>query len=196
MSSLSDSSIKQYDGGLRKWWSFCELEKADPFLVSIPTILAFLTKEFNSGASYGSLNCARSAISFLHDQEIGKNPRIKMFFRGISKQRPAKPKYDTTWDPKIVLKHISKWPHDDTTNLKKITLKLVTLLALVTGQRIQTLSLIDIRDITKINDQIEIKIPRKIKTSGLGRIQPNLIIPFFRDNDNLCTASTLLYYLK
>lgn len=195
ISSLSESSMKQYDGALKKWWTFCKLKQAEPYSDSISLILEFLSKEFKNGASHGTLNCVRSAISFLHDHEIGKNPKIKMFFRGISKQRPTKPKYDVTWDPKIVLEHVAKWSNDETTDMKNLTLKLVMLLALVTGQRVQTLSLIDIRDILEMDNRIEIKIPQKIKTSGRGRLQPNFILPYFTENRSICVASTLKYYI-
>lgn len=119
-----------------------------------------------------------------------------MFFRGISKQRPAKPKYDTTWDPKLFLEHIAEWSNDNESSSKNLTLKLVTLLALVTAQKIQTLSLIDTRDIRKIKDRTEIKIPQRMKTSGPGRIQPNLIVLFFESNRSLCAASTLQCYIQ
>ena len=74
--------------------------------------------------------------------------------------------------------------------------KLITLLALVTGHRIQTLSLIDIRNIIVKVSLIEIKIPERIKTSKPGRSQPVLILPFFKKNPNICPAKTLQCYLK
>lgn len=74
-------------------------------MVSIPNILKFLAEEFLKGASYGTINNHRSAIAFILDPEVGQDDRIKKFCRGVSK--------------KICL--------------EKLTLKLVTLLALITG---------------------------------------------------------------
>lgn len=77
-----------------------------------------------------------------------------------------------------------------------LSLKLVTLLALSTGQRVQTISLILLENI-KINDEgIEIKITDRIKTSRRGACQPLLTLPFFPEILKLCVASTLLCYLN
>lgn len=81
LSSLTDSSKKQYDIGLRKWWDFCQRSTIDPFRGSIPDILAFLTKEYKNGASYGTLNCARSAIALIYGPNLGIDPQIKRFFQ-------------------------------------------------------------------------------------------------------------------
>jgi integrase len=79
--------------------------------------------------------------------------------------------------------------------LEAITLKLTTLLALATGQRVQTLSKIDIRNIQKTKDQIEIFIPDLIKTSGPNKPQPCLLLPRFEDKPSLCLLSNLEEYL-
>lgn len=81
-------------------------------------------------------------------------------------------------------------------SLESLSKKLVTLLALVTGQRMQTLSLIDIKNITIKEDLVEIKIPERIKTSKPGKNQPVLILPFYKENLNVCPASTLQCYLS
>ncbi|KAB0791236.1 hypothetical protein PPYR_03036 [Photinus pyralis] len=70
------------------------------------------------------------------------------------------------------------------------------LLALATGQRVQTLASIEINNIRRLSDKIEIPISKRIKTSRVKRIQPTLILPFFDDNISICPARTLLLYLK
>ena len=49
--------------------------------------------------------------------------------------------------------------------LKELSAKLVTLLALTTGHRIQTISLIDLNNIRISKSKIEIKITAPIKTT-------------------------------
>jgi hypothetical protein len=81
--------------------------------------------------SYSSLNTARSAISNLcftsdmdsHHVPIGKHFLICRYLKGVFNELKPVPKYHT---------------------LKELTLKLVTLIALTTGQRCQTLSFLDI----------------------------------------------------
>lgn len=73
-------------------------------------------------------------------------------------------------------------------------MKLVTLLALVTGHRLQTFTFIRLQNILQYPDRIEIKIPDKIKTSSSKTFQPLLVIPFFRANPQLCLASVIDFY--
>lgn len=196
LSSLSDSSIKQYNSSLEKWWSFCRKNNVDPYKSDIPDILKFLTQEFQRNASHGTLNCCRSAIALLQGPEIGEDPRMKRFFKGITKLRPTKPKFESTWDPKLVLDHVSQWGPNEEIPLKKLTLKLVTLLALITGQRMQTLSLIDIKNVQRTERFMEIKIPDRIKTSSLNRKQPALVVPYYKEDKSICVASALETYLS
>lgn len=72
----------------------------------------------------------------------------------------------------------------------------MTLLALITGGRIQTLSLIRISNIRESEDKIQIPVTDPIKTSGPGRPQPTLHIPFFDENKLLCVATTLKTYIE
>lgn len=121
---------------------------------------------------------------------------MKRFMRGVSKLRPSGPKYDFTWEPATVLKHLEEVATSENCTLKDLTLKLITLLALITGHRLQSLSLIKIENINIISDRVQILIPDTIKTSGPGRSQPHLQIPFFGANPNLCVASILIRYLE
>ena len=196
MSSITESSYKQYDGCFKKWWNFCQDHSLDPFKGSVPDIIRFLTDIFNSGLSYNSVNCHRSAISLIVGPEIAEDSRIKRFFKGVAKKRPSKPKYDTTWDPKIVLDLFKSWNRNDELSMKDLSIKLITLLALITGHKMQSFSLIKIENIEHPNDLIEIKIPDRIKTSGNGKNQPTLILPYYKEENKLCVASTLKFYIE
>lgn len=80
--------------------------------------------------------------------------------------------------------------------LKEATEKVVTLLALITAHRLQTLALICIDNIVISESGLTIKIPDLIKTSKPGAFQPELILPFFKEKPSLCVASSILEYLK
>lgn len=90
----------------------------------------------------GSLNSLRSALSLIIGSHLGTNDQIKRLFKGFFKLRPTAPKYNSTWNVSILLKHIED-NYLDKNNLEKNTRKTVTLLALASGQRAQTLALID-----------------------------------------------------
>ena len=158
--------------------------------------MEFLSKQYQGVLSHSSLNIIRSAISLITPNAIAEDPRMKRFFKGISKERPSRPKYDYTWNPKDVLDYFSTKPHNEKLELKDLSYKLVTLLALVTGHRIQILSLIKITNILISDSKIEIMIPDPIKTSRKGVRQPLLCLLYFKENLKICPASALICYLN
>lgn len=128
--------------------------------------------------------------------DITNSTGIKRLFKGIAKLKPQKPKYDYTWDHATVLKMISTWGENKNLNLKKVTMKLVTLLALTTAQRVQTLSKIKLDNVKEEDRIIQIAIPETIKTSGVNRQQPLLKLPYFDEKPLLCVARTLKDYIE
>ena len=81
------------------------------------------------GASYGKINSYRLAIAFILGPEIGQDDRIKKFCRGISKKRPQNPKYESTWNPKVVLDFLAQWVPNEELDLEKLMLKLALITA-------------------------------------------------------------------
>lgn len=196
MASISESSHKQYETVYRKWWSFAQDHNLSFFSPTISEILQFLTKQFELEASGGSINSCRSAMAFFMGPELGQHPLIKRFCKGASNMRPAEPRYKSTWDPKIVLDFMSDWVPNDQIPLDQLSAKLAVLLALTTGQRMQTLIAIDIRNIVRVSDCIEIKIPAKLKTSKTKKKQPTLNIPTYKTDPRICVTSALEAYLQ
>lgn len=121
--------------------------------------------------------------------------RIKRFMKGVYKLRPPRPRYDLTWDPSVVLNYLGNMYPNEGLTFSELTKKLVTLLALVTAHRVQTLSLIRISEIKRYNDKCIITIPDFIKTSGVNKFQPTLLLPFFNERPSICPARTLNSYL-
>lgn len=196
LNSLSVATIKQYETSLKMWWSFCNGSKETFFKPSVKKVLRFLTQNFNKGASFSTLNTHRSAIALISGNSIGKNKIICRFLKGVYNIRPARPRYDFTWDVSIVLSYLEKLYSLETLSFTQLTEKTVTLLALCTAHRAQTLANIKITNILKTNNNIQIRIENKIKTSGPGRYQPILILPVFKENPSLCIASIIIKYLK
>ncbi|XP_046605016.1 uncharacterized protein LOC124297748 [Neodiprion virginianus] len=195
-SSVSESSLKQYDGALKRWWIHCSENNISPYEATVSDILKFLAKTYDTGASHGSLNTLRSAISLIIGPEVGQDHHIKRFFKAVHSLRPTRPKYDSIWEPKIVLNYFKSLPKNENLSLKDLTMKLITLLALVTGHRMQTYSKINVENIQRVGNAFEIRIPDRIKTTGANRKQPLLIIPFYAEDEKLCSASALQNYLE
>ena len=72
--------------------------------------------------------------------EVGKHPTITRLLKGAFHERPPLPRYTSTWDVNRVLQYLkSLGPFSDLT-LKKLTHKLVMLLALTRPSRSADLS--------------------------------------------------------
>lgn len=194
--SLSANTVKQYNTTFKLWWNHCKNNHINYLKAPKAAVILFLTNQYQNGASYGTINSHRSAISLLLGNNIGSDEQISRLLKGIFKCRPSIPKYNTIWNPQIVLDFMDTWyPHTNLT-LCQITKKLATLLALCTAHRVQTLSLIKTNSIVIHQDQIIISISNLIKTSAVNRQQPNLVIPYFTDKPSICPAKCLVDYLE
>ena len=196
MESISKGTMKQYDKPLRLWWDHCKRHNISPFEASASEVLAFLINLYYQVGTYGTLNSYRSAVSLVLTVDIVSDPLLKRFFKGVSVLKPQKPRYESTWDPHTVLEYLKTLYPNDKISIRLLTQKLLMLLALVTSQRVQTLSKILISNMICSKELIQIKIPQRLKTSKINKAQPCLIIPYFQDQPQLCVASTLQDYIK
>ena len=108
------------------------------------------------------LNSYRSAVAQILSFNLAQDSRIKHFFKGVYQLRPSKLRYTNTWDPSMVLQFLKNWNNEDI-SLENLTYKLSMLLALATGQRVQTIALIELNNIIS-ERSVEIKISGRIKS--------------------------------
>ena len=118
---------------------------------------------------------------------------MKRFCKGASNLKPQKPRYN----PSVVIDYISKNYVNTDISLTKLTKKLITLLALITGQRVEALSKIKVKNIFYEADIVKIHINDHLKTSGLNKLQPVLKIPLFQEmKEEVCAFTALKIYLE
>lgn len=196
MASLSDSTVSQYNICYKQWWQFCATKFCDPLNYDRKILLSYLSDLFNKGTSYSMLNTHRSALALILAWQSEDAAIVKRFLKGVFQIKPPKPKYSVTWDPDSVFHYLKTLSPLTSLSLENLSYKLVMLLALASGHRVQTLSKIRLENITYSSNRIEIKIPDKIKTSGPKKLQPNLIFPYFENAPELCVGSTIEFYIQ
>lgn len=149
--------------------------------------------------SYSSLNTARSAISAvlkLDNKPAGQHDLVVKFMKGIFNSRPSVPKHNFIWDTKIVLNYLASLSPIHSLSLKMLTLKTVTLLLLVSSQRIQTLHLTDLDNVKFNNDCVQIHVTKLLKQSRPSFHLAPIFLKKFVDNSELCIVTYLKEYIK
>ena len=148
LQSWSHGMQKQYKLYIKQWIDFCCERQADPYNPPLTTVLDFLVNLQEKGLSYTTINTARSAISAItlskDKNTIGCHPLVSRFMKGTYKGSPPTPRYKSTWDVQPMLTYLASINPVDKLDLKKPTLKLVMLIALVSAQRGQSLHILDI----------------------------------------------------
>ena len=125
-------------------------------------VLQFLTELFDSYLGYSGINTAKSALSSVvtlsdSDSRIGKHQLIKRFMRGVFNLRPSVPRYTETFDAAQVLNYLRQIDIEEI-SLRQITLKTTMLIALLSGQRVQTLWALRIHNVKHYDNKVEFYI--------------------------------------
>ena len=158
-------------------------------------MLDFCTVLYQQGLTYSAIKTARSALSTyvpLKDGTcVGKHPLVSRLMKGICQEYPPKPKYTAIWDVSVVLSHLHSLSPVDTLSLKELTLKLLMLLLLVSGQRGQTVHLLNIDHIVCSNNCYTFQLVEHLKQSRPRVKNPLVKLKAFEDKA-LCVVSTLL----
>ena len=172
-------------------------------LPSVNDVLEFLHALYEQDLSYSTLNTARSALNcYLMDASfrgahsaVSGHPYVARYMKGVFNCRTPTPKYSETWDVNIVLAFIGNWYPLDTLSLKFVTYKLTMLLALTTAQRCQTLVSLDIRTMTKTQEQFVFHLTEHLKQNRPGNIFSTVYARRYHQEE-LCVYRTLEHYLE
>ena len=169
---------------------------------SVNDVLKFLHSLYVNGLSYSTLNTARSALSsYLMEQglsdsnhTVANHPFIVRYLKGVFSCSKPSPRYQETWDINPVLTYIeSLYPLEKLT-LKELSLKLVILLALTSGQRCQTLSFLDIGCMKSTPEYYLFYLQDHVKQSRPGNVLSSFFVRKYPKQE-LCIYSTLGHYL-
>ena len=182
--------------------SFCIQRKTDPFSPAINLTLEFLLKEFkNEGKTrgYSAMNTIRSAISSIasiEGQPVGQHLLVKRFMKAVFREKPALPRYKTTWDPDVVLNHIKSLGKNDKLTIIQVSRKLTMLLLLLSGQRCQTIHSLNIKQMALESSKVTFVIKDLLKTSRPGKHLQKVSYKAYAPDRRLCVVTTLKHYIE
>ena len=145
----------------------------------------------------GLIRTHRSAISAFHVKidgiSVGKCENTSLLLRGIGNSKPVTHKYVPVWDVSKVLDHMASRSNPD---LKFLTQKLVTLLAITSFHRGMELHALSLDLMSRFEDKIEFLFPIRLKHSKPGKKDPPSIFHSFPSNKPLCPKETIIEYLE
>ena len=145
LNSWREKTRTQYNIYLSRFATFCKSNNLNPHVRDEHVTLKFLTEMFQKGYGHSTINSARAALSSVND--TGSEPLVCRFMRGVFNLRPARLRYSSIWNVSIVLNYLLRLVPAANLSLHMLSAKLVTLLALVTGQQCQALHALDIRSL-------------------------------------------------
>lgn len=175
----------------------------DSISPQITDAVNFLAELFDEGCSYSSICVARSALSSIlkvgdNHETFGSMPCVRRFVKGVFEARPSLPLKSKcgTWDPSQVLSYLESWFPHHALNLKELSYKLVMLLALLSGQRCQTIHSLQINNMILTKNKCTFFVSSLLKHSRKGSHQKPLEFIAFEDNAKLCIIDVLQEYLR
>lgn len=167
---------------------------------SVADGIDFLVELHDKGHSYSSVNLARSALSSImiidNHLTFGCHPLVVRCVKAIYNLRPPLPRYVRTWDVNVVLVFLRRLSPVKELSFKMLTLKLATLMALITAHRVQTLHLLDLHMLKRGKFEYTFEINKVIKTSKPGRKLPTVVLKSYPVDRRLCIVTVLNEFLK
>ena len=158
----------------------------------------FLPSPFQSGLGYSAMCVARSALCCYLDiqgDDFGQHKHMRRFMKGAFELKPALPKHIHVWDVDLVLSYLENlFPHDRPT-LKEMSSKLSALLALLSGQRRQTVHKLNLDDMNLDDSRCVFYITSLFKQSRKGRHLAPIELLAYPSNTKLCIVTVLREYL-
>ena len=141
---LASGTQKGYNSSYSKFTSFCLSKEIDPTNCQPEDIAKYLQFLYESGASYSTINLARSSISKFHvgfnGTPAGQHQIVCNAVKAVFRLRPPLPKYNVTYDVTIVLDYLKSLPPNPQLPLKLLTYKALFLLIVSSISRVNSVS--------------------------------------------------------
>ena len=199
MASSRPGTQQQYQVYIQKWSNLCAQRKINHNQLTVEEALEFFTRLYTQGLSYSAINTAQGALSsyiILQDgTSLGQHRLVSCLLKGMFQTKPPLPRYSESWDVSVVLHYLQGLSPVGTLNLKELTIKLVTLIFLVSGQRGQTIHLLNISNMRVSADSYMFLFTRLLKKTKPGSPNPTVTLTASRDS-RLYVVTTLKEYIS
>ena len=160
--------------------------------------MEYLVSLFDAGKAFATINVHKSmlssTLSLVSGASIGTEPVIVRLMKSFYNLRPPQPRYRNTWPIEKVFNLFVSMEANDNLDLKALTEKLATILALATLLRTSELASITFESISITPQKVSFALGRPRKAQRAGSLRLFCLSAF--DVPNLCPVSCTSAYLQ
>ncbi len=160
----------------------------------------FLADLAHGGLGYSAVNTARSALSSVISLpdgiSFGEHYLVKKLLKGVFALKPSLPRYSSIWDVDVVLNYLLKLSPASKLGLKVLTLKTVMLIALLTGQRCQTIHALDTDTMDLSSSKCVFYVNTVLKQTRPGHHLEPIVLTAYAPDRRWCIVTYLKQYLE
>ena len=139
---------------------------------------------------------AINSIAHIEGQPAGAHPDLKTYMAGVAQLLPRRPRYSTIWDQNVVLNFLKKWSPAKELSKLKLGMKLLMLLLLISGQRLQSMHFLHIDDMKLSRNACTFMISENLKHSRGNAPATEVSIASYPEDKRLCPVAYLREYLQ
>ena len=200
MQSWRTSTRVKCSSYIKTWLEYCRKWQINPVSPPIASGLNLLAELYHNGLSYSALNTARSELASVivlqGNQSFGNHPLVSRSLKGTFTTRPALPKYKEVWDVNTILEHLKPLHPSETLSLRLSSLKIVMLMAILSGQSCQTIHALAIKDMKASNNKVMFIVNDLLKTTKPGKECTKLEFMSFDEDARICVVRYISEYLE
>lgn len=153
---------------------------------------------YDNGFQYRTINVHRSALSsvlpHIDGNPVGQTLLVKRLLKGILRKNPPLPRYKETWDIDLILKYFMSLSDNSELDMKTLSKKLATLLAITAPKRASEIVRLDTRFMHIGDDGVTFQLPGLSKTQS-DCTPKEVFYSNFPSNKKLCILDCLQNYL-
>ena len=148
------------------------------------SVLEFLASLHTEGKAYSTINVHRSMLSstlpHVDNRPIGQHPLVKSLMSGCYNINPPKPRYESIWDPELVVRFVSGLGDNSQLSIKNLSLKTVTLIALASLLCVSEMASISTGSVVFSDSGVKFSLSKPRKAQHNGALQV-LFFPHLQD---------------
>ena len=139
---------------------------------------------------------ALNSLAIIEGKPAGAHPDLKTYMAGVAQLLPRVPRYSTIWDHNVVLTCLKKWSPAKELSKLKLAMKLLMLLLLITGQRVQSMHFLHLDDMRLSHNSCIFMITENLKHSRGNAPATEIRVDSYPEDSRLCPIVCLREYLK